>query len=176
MRSPVDAAKVEAFMKEIGRLATGPGQIYLVGGSTMTLLGLRAQTVDVDIKLDPEPKGIFEAIAKLKNQLDLNIEIASPDHFIPTVPGWKERSQFIARYGSVDFFHFDFYSQALAKIERGHPRDLLDASSFLLEGLIDLEKLKRCFEDIWPGLVRYPAINAQDFQKRFNDFVQRNGA
>ena len=98
------------------------GRIYLVGGASAVLLGWRAMTVDVDLKLDPEPIGAFEAIAELKDSLDINIELAAPDQFIPALPGWRERSPFVARHGRVAFHHYDFYGQALGKIERGHRR------------------------------------------------------
>jgi hypothetical protein len=57
-----------------------------------------------------------------------NIELAAPDDFIPPLPGWEEWSIFIARRGKIDFYHYDLYAQALAKIERGHARDLADGA------------------------------------------------
>ncbi len=63
MRSPVDEEKLTRFMEEIGRRATSAGKIYLVGGSTCLLLGIREQTVDIDLKMSPEPAAVFEAIA-----------------------------------------------------------------------------------------------------------------
>ena len=53
----------------------------------------------------------------------MNVELASPDDFIPEVPGWQERSRFIQQEGKLTFFHYDFYAQALAKIERRHTID-----------------------------------------------------
>jgi hypothetical protein len=85
VRAPVDAERLERFMRELGRRARGPGKVYLTGGATAVLLGWRASTVDVDIKMDPEPAGAFEAIAKLKNEFDINVELASPDHFLPSM-------------------------------------------------------------------------------------------
>jgi len=75
----VDEAKLQRLMAEVGRRARGPGRIYLTGGATALLFGWRSSTVDVDIKLDPEPPGVFEAIASLKNELDVNVELASPE-------------------------------------------------------------------------------------------------
>jgi hypothetical protein len=40
----------------------------------------------VDIRLDPEPPGIFQAIAKMKKELNINIELASPQDFLPPIP------------------------------------------------------------------------------------------
>ena len=54
-----------------------------------------------------------------KGRLNINVEFASPDDFIPELPGWQERSRFIVREHSLDYFHYDFYAQCLAKIERG---------------------------------------------------------
>lgn len=54
-RSLVDAERIVRLMEGIGRRATGPGRVYLVGGSSAVLVGWRDATVDADIKLDPEP-------------------------------------------------------------------------------------------------------------------------
>ena len=54
-RSLVDADRIVRLMDGIGRRATGPGCVYLVGGSSTAIVGWRTATVDADIKLDPEP-------------------------------------------------------------------------------------------------------------------------
>lgn len=170
MRGDADKAKLEAFMEALGKRVRGPGTIYLTGGATALLYGWRKKTIDVDIKADPEPRGLFEAIAELKESLDANVELASPDLFIPEVPGWRERSAFIRRVGEVDFRHFDFYSQVLAKLERGHERDMLDARASVAEGLVDRQKLSNFFEDIRPSLKKFPAIDELVFAKSVQDF------
>jgi hypothetical protein len=83
MRGTVDLAKLERLLAELGRRARGPGRIYLTGEATALLHGWRGSTVDIDLKLDPEPAGAFEAIAELKDELDVNVELASPDQFVP---------------------------------------------------------------------------------------------
>lgn len=171
MRAASDARKIERLMQGIGRLAKGPGRVYLVGGACAVMIGWRPTTVDADLKLDPEPEGVFDAIAKLKGELDMNVELAAPDDFIPPVPGWKERSPFIARHGQVDFFHYDFYAQALAKIERGHTMDLEDARQMTGRGLIDMVELAQQFDAVAPDLVRYPAIDPDAFRAKVRGFI-----
>ncbi|HEV2391375.1 MAG TPA: hypothetical protein VG146_03330 [Verrucomicrobiae bacterium] len=92
MRAETDKLKLEAFMSALGNRVRGEGSIYLTGGATAVLHGWRPMTIDVDLKADPEPPGFFEALALLKDELDINVELASPDDFIPAVPGWRERS------------------------------------------------------------------------------------
>src|SRR6266404_8111349 len=172
MRQRVTRARLEEFMKEVGRRAKTPGVIYITGGSTALLLGFRDQTIDIDIKLDPEPAGAFEAIAALKNDLNLNVELASPDDFIPAAPDWRERSRHIATIGRLQFFHYDFSLQALAKLERGHAQDLEDVISFLHGGHVSTDELRSRFAQIEPGLIRYPALDPQQFKTKVEDFLK----
>src|SRR3989442_14555350 len=95
MRQRVTPAKLQQFMQALASASQSPGKVYLTGGATALLLGFREQTIDIDIKLDPEPKGAFEAIAALKNRLNINVELASPDDFIPVPSDWPERGRHI---------------------------------------------------------------------------------
>lgn len=159
-------------MAALGSRVRGEGRIYLTGGATAVLHGWRSMTIDIDIKSEPEPAGLFEAIALLKDELDINVELASPDQFIPPPPGWRERSLFIATHGPVEFFHYDPYSQALAKIQRGHERDLRDVKSLVGHGLVQMDRLRELFHLIEPQLIRYPAIDPGAFRAavaRFHD-------
>ena len=142
MRGDADREKLQKFMDALGKRVRGPGTNYLTGGATALIYGWREKTIDLDVKADPEPAGFFEAIAELKDSLDTNVELASPDLFIPELPGWRERSVLIRRVGELEFRHFDFYSQTLAKLERGHERDALDVRAFVDRGLVDKETLK----------------------------------
>lgn len=171
MRLNVDKGKLNTFMAEVGRAAQSSGRVYLVGGSTALLLGIREQTIDIDLKLDPEPKGIFESIALLKERLSINVELASPDHFIPAIPGWEERSEFIRREGVVDFYHYDFYGQALAKILRGHGKDIEDSKELVRLGKVKLSQLIEYFETIKPDIIRYPSVNVDAFGEAVISFV-----
>jgi len=173
MRAPTDATKLRRLLEDLGAASRGGGSIYVVGGGSAVLYGWRPTTIDVDLKLDPEPKGIFEAIQHLKNAHDINIELAAPDQFIPPLPGWRERSVFIGRFGEVDFYHFDFYGQALAKIERGHERDLADVDAMARLGLIEPERLRELHVVIEPQLVRYPGVDPNAFRAKVNETVAR---
>ncbi len=172
MRRKVTVETLNRFMRELAKAARSPGKVYLTGGATALLLGFREQTIDIDIKLDPEPEGAFEAIAVLKDQLNLNVELASPDDFIPAAPDWRERSRHIATIGRLEFFHYDFSLQALSKLERGHAQDLEDAASLLHGGYVTVAELRRRFAQIEPGLLRYPELDPRQFKKKLEDFLK----
>ncbi len=166
MRHETNRERVERLMVELGRAAREPGRIYFTGGVSAVLIGWREMTMDVDMKPDPEPEGIFEVLPRLKDELEINIELASPDDFIPALDDWQGRSVFIARHGRIDFFHYDFYAQALAKIERDHDRDRRDVAEMFARGLVEKDRLAECFREIEPKLVRFPAIEPGAFALR----------
>lgn len=134
MRRPVDAERIRRLMRELGHEAETDVRLYFTGGATAVLFGWRMSTIDVDVKLEPDTDRLLRALPRIKDTLQINIELASPDQFIPELPGWHERSTFIAREGRLSFYHYDFYAQALAKIERGHAQDRLDVREMVLTG------------------------------------------
>ena len=152
-------------MRALAREARTEGRVYLTGGACAVLLGWRENTLDVDVKFVPEHDQLLRAIASLKETLQINVEQAAPDQFIPAVPGWEGRSRFIATEGSLSFYHYDFYSQALAKIERGHEMDRRDVQNMLASGLVERGKLRDLFALIEPELYRFTAINAAAFRR-----------
>src|ERR1035441_2597538 len=174
MRAETDLTKLKSFMVALGEQVRGGGRIYLTGGATAVLHGWRPMTIDIDLKPDPEPLGLFEALATLKDQLDINVELASPDQFIPAIPGWRERSLFIARHDWIEFFHYDPYGQALFKVQRGHDRDLLDVRSMLRATLIARDRLREMFTLIKPQLIRYPVIDEASFEAAVLEFCDDN--
>ena len=173
MRSSVDPQKIEQFMEALGREARGSGCIYFTGGVSALLIGWRGSTVDVDIRLDPEPSGIFQAIAKLKQELNINIELASPQDFLPSLPGWRDRSMFIGKRGQILFYHYDFTAQALSKLSRGFDRDIRDVEAMYDRKLFSLTKLIDCFEAIAPEIIRFPSLNADALRSRVENFIDQ---
>lgn len=171
MRSNIDPQKIEQLMQVLGREASGTGRIYFTGGASALLIGWRSSTVDIDIRLDPEPPGIFQAIAKIKQELDINIELASPQDFLPTLPGWRDRSIFIGRQGGISFYHYDFTAQALSKLSRGYDRDMTDIQAMYDQKLFSLEELLRCFEAIESELIRFPSLKPAVLRNRVELFI-----
>jgi hypothetical protein len=163
MRQPITAENLRVFMKALANAATTASRIYLVGGATSVLLGWRTSTIDIDLKIIPDSDELLRSLPELKERLQVNIELASPGDFIPELPGWQERSRFIQQEGKLAFYHYDFYAQALAKIERGHQIDSLDIHQLIANRLVDPKRLLELFFAIEDQLYRYPAIDGPTF-------------
>jgi hypothetical protein len=153
-------------MHEFGAAADEETTAYFTGGATAVLVGWRASTIDIDIKLEPESDTLLRAIQRLKDELRVNVELASPDDFVPVAAGWEERSPFIEREGKITFRHFDPYAQALAKLERGHAQDLEDVHALVERGLVEPQRALAYFLEIESALHRYPAIDPGTFRRR----------
>jgi hypothetical protein len=173
MRALADAERLRRFLSELSREAREEAAIYLTGGATAVLFGWRDSTIDADILIVPELDSLYRALPRLKEELQINVEIASPAHFIPELPGWRERSLFIDREGRLSIYHYDPYAQALAKIERGHDKDLVDVRELLARGLVEPGRLRELHEAIEPKLHRYPAIDPPSFRRRLEEALAR---
>lgn len=175
MRELADAERIRVFLRELGKAADAETVVYLAGGATAVLEGWRGTTVDVDLRIEPESDAILRALARLKDELAINVELASPADFVPLPAGWEDRSPFVAREGPVTFRHFDLVAQALAKLERGHDRDLADVQAMLDRGLVDRDALSAAFARIEGELHRFPAIDPAAFKRRVEAQVKRSG-
>lgn len=165
MRELATRERIEAFLSALGREATGDVDVFLVGGTSAVLVGWRDATIDIDLVMRPESDAMLRAIPLLKERLEVNVELASPEHFIPVPAGWEARSPIIKRIGRVTFHHYDFVAQALAKIERGHGRDLDDVRQMLAHGLITGPQVREMFARIEADLYRYPAIDPPSLRR-----------
>ena len=171
MRELADEARIRRFIEALGHAARSEGDCYLTGGATAVLLGWRPTTLDVDIRLEPEQDEALRALPRIKDELAVNVELASPADFIPLPEGWRGRSPLVERAGRLTFRHFDLRSQALAKLERGHAQDVGDVRELLARGLVDSVELRAAFDEIEPELYRFPAIDPAGFRQSVEDFL-----
>lgn len=175
MRSGTTKEKIEQLMSRLGAAVSTDRRICFTGGVSAVLIGWREMTIDVNLKAEPELQGFFESLPRLKDELDINIELASPDQFVPALPGWQKRSIFITRKSRLDFFHYDFSGQALSKVERAHPRDLHDVECMIRDKLIIPARLLELFEHVESRLIRYPAIDPASLRERVLAIAAQQG-
>ena len=161
-------------MHALGAAADTPARVYFTGGATAVLMGWRPSTIDIDMRVFPESDTLYRAIPRLKEELHLNVELASPADFIPEIPDWETRSLFITREQKVSFYHYDPYAQALAKIERRHAQDIEDVRQFIRSGLVDPRRALEYFNEIEARLHFYPAIDPASFRKAAEELLGKS--
>jgi hypothetical protein len=171
MRQHVTKADIEKFLHALGKAFRKPGRLYLAGGAALVHLGIRSgSTMDIDVTIEATSEDeMVTAIRRLVDQMQINVEFASPGDFIPLPAQWMAQAKYVGRYGSVDVFYFDFYSLALSKISRGNDRDLIDVKLLLQQKLITLEELDRAYNEVLPRVGKRPYLNLnpQKFAERY---------
>lgn len=164
---------VEEFMQTVGRLAHGRPEMrfYLAGGATAILFGFRNGTVDIDLAGELDP--LFQEIPKITDDLDINIEAATPTDFVPSLAGEADRHVYIATYGRASFFHFDPYAQAFSKIVRAHGTDIEDAANLARSGRVQARRLLRLVKDIpEAGFARYVRLHRDGVIRSVEEFAK----
>ncbi len=157
----VTKADIEKFLHALGKAFRKPGRLYLTGGAALVHLGIRAgSTMDINVAIEATGEDeMVTAIRRLVDQMQINVEFASPGDFIPLPAQWTAQARYVGRYGSIDVFYFDFYSLALSKISRGNDRDLIDVKLLLQQKLITLDELDRVYNEVLPRMGKRPYIN-----------------
>ncbi len=171
MRQSVDQERITEFLRRLGEHSRVAGRVYLVGGATIVFEGYRSRTLDIDLTLEAAPadeEKLLRALRELKDTFSVNVELVSPGDFIPLPAGYRERSTFVGRFGGLDVFHFDLYSTALAKIERGTEQDYADVLALLKGRRIAWATLEQYYREILPSYgVRSLKQDPVEFEKKF---------
>lgn len=174
MRRRLTRERLRGLMNELARVAPrGKSyRVFFVGGGTAVYVGWRSSTIDAD--LYSEDEDVFRDIQGIKERLQLNIEYARPENFVPELAGSAERHVFIETVGNISFYHYDPYAQTLSKVVRGFTRDMSDAESLVACGMVDVERFRALVHEIPDALfARYPALSRQAVLDVVDDFASR---
>ena len=167
----VDARTLETFLQRLGQCFHHQAALYLVGGTSLLLAAGKMSTFDIDVQVQTENQHSSQFIRCLRTvsrDLGVPVELASPEQFIPLPAGFQDRRQFVGRYGSLDVFHFDFYSIALAKVHRGNEKDFDDVVRMVQTGLISITVLESYLEQILPEYEYHqPSADPATFRRKF---------
>ena len=159
-------------MQELARSAPQRGRyrVFFVGGGTAVHAGWRESSVDADLYSDTE--AVFRDIQGVKERLDLNIEFARPEDFVPALKGTEDRHVFIETIDHVSFYHYDPYAQLLTKVVRGFNRDLEDAQALVRSGMVDGKRFRDLVTAIpAAAYARYPALSRDAVLSAVDDFL-----
>ena len=159
-------------MRELARTAPRgtTHRVYLVGGATAVLQGWRASSVDAD--LFAEEESVFRDIQGIKERLNVNVEFARPEHFVPPLRDSSARHLFIETMAGVSYYHYDPYAQALSKVVRGFERDLEDARHFVRSGLVDARRLRTLVKEIPnSAYAKYPSLSRAAVEGAVEEFL-----
>lgn len=173
MRGALTRERLQALMHEIARRAPrgGPYRVHVVGGGTAVWFGWRLSTIDADLYSDDE--AVFRDVQAIKERLEINVEFARPEHFVPALEGSEQRHLLIETIGRVRFYHYDPYAQLLSKVVRGFRTDVADAQSLVESGLVNVARFRQLVNGIPDSMyARYPALSRQAVEEAVEEFLR----
>jgi hypothetical protein len=177
MRQRTDGTRLERFLTTLGRRLRRPVRLYLVGGSAMVALGLRGSTLDIDyVATSDDPTALEDlerTIRALKNELDLNVEQASPGDFLPVPRAVLDRSRFVKRYGSIDVYFYHLPTQVIAKCARGLELDLADAEQLVRTGQVEWSDVEAAWREIRTSPTGWLRYEPDEIEGRLQELRQR---
>jgi hypothetical protein len=179
MRQRADRARLRRFLHALGQRVRRPVRLYLVGGSVMIDLGLRVATLDIDYEAqadDPEALAELEqAIRVLKNELDVNVEPASPGDFLPVLPHVYSYSRYVGRFGQVSVYYYHLASMVVAKAARAYEQDLDDAERLLTTGEVSWQEVADTWREMRTSPTGWLRYEPDDIERRLNVLRTRIG-
>ena len=169
-----------ALLQRLGRCIRFHASLDRLGGSSLLPVAGTTSTFDINVQFSTAHEHHAEFIRCLRTvsrEMGILVELASPEQFIPLPAGFQERCQFVGRYGSLDVFHFDFYSIALAKVHRGNEKDFDDVVRMVKTELISLSTLEAYLAQILPDYEFYqPTADPEMFRRKFALLKDKLGA
>jgi len=174
MREELTRDRLISLMKELARTAPRGGtyRVYLLGGGTAVYLGWRRSSIDVDLFSDQQD--VFGDIQGIKERLNMNIEFARPEDFVPPLRGTPDRHVFVDTIGRITFYHYDPYAQLLSKVVRGFKRDLDDAGEFVRRGMVDPRRFRKLVDTIPDSAyARYPSLSRHGVEEAVESFLSK---
>lgn len=139
----MDKTKLEAILNILGKQVPSNSQLFLLGGSALTLLGSPRQSLDIDFFGDDvNPNKLHQTILEKAKELKLQIDAVPLDHFIPLPEGNENRNIYIGQYANLEIYVIDPYSIAFSKVDRGLFTDFDDILFLIKNNYITFEELE----------------------------------
>ncbi|MBU0614896.1 MAG: hypothetical protein KJ601_02285 [Nanoarchaeota archaeon] len=136
-------------------------KMYALGGTALTILGIKNSTLDIDIDIDSYKDygyicKIFEQIGfkrigtiRWQTQEGLFFDLFSGSNILGTelLPDFLSKSKFIKSFGNIELYTLAFEDIIISKLARGDPRDFLDIKMILENQKIGLPELVKRYKE-----------------------------
>jgi hypothetical protein len=154
----VSRERIDSFLRRVAQEFRKPVRLYLVGGSSYVYEGLLRQTLDIDFALevaDSDRIALITTLREISFPLEVELDEVSPADFMALPSGYEKRHEFIARFGQLEVFHYDWYSSALSKIMRGQRQDFDDVVTALKSQRVTWTRLESMYREVLLTLGRH---------------------
>jgi len=136
-------------------------KMYALGGTALTILGIKPSTLDIDINIHSEKKyrylcKIFEQIdfkrigtIRWRTQEGLAFDLFTGSNFLGTqlLPDCLKKSTLVRSFGKIELYTLSLEDIIISKLARGDARDFIDIKSILDTKKMDLNYLANRYKE-----------------------------
>ncbi|MDP2906786.1 MAG: DUF6036 family nucleotidyltransferase [Nanoarchaeota archaeon] len=136
-------------------------KMYAMGGTAITILGIKPSTLDIDIDIYPDKEyqyicKIFEQIGfkrkgtiRWQTQEGLFFDLFSGSNILGTelLPDFLNKSKFIKTFGNIELYTLSLEDIIISKLARGDPRDFTDIKKIFETQQINIPRLVRRYKE-----------------------------
>ncbi len=156
----INAERLYEMLGSISKFVEKEVSMYALGGTALTILGIKPSTLDIDINIDSEKEykyvcKIFEQIGfertgiRWITQEGLAFDLFYGSNILGTglLPDCLEKSKFIKSFGKIKLYTLSFEDIIISKLARGDERDFDDIKNILKNEKINLRKLAERYKE-----------------------------
>lgn len=156
-----NADELFQLLESISKYIEREVDMYALGGTTLTILGIKPSTLDIDINIDSHEEysyvcSIFEQIGfkqiggiRWQTQEGLFFDLFEESNILGTVllPDCLSKSGFIRSFGKIRLYTHSLYDIIISKLARGDMRDFDDIKRIFETQNIDLNELVKRYKE-----------------------------
>ena len=149
------APELFELLKSISSFVEKNVEMYALGGTALTILGIKPSTLDIDINIDSNKQynyicKVFEQIGfkrigaiRWLTQEEVVFDLFYGSNILGTelLPDCLQLAQFVKSFGKMKLYTLSPYDIIISKLARGDERDFIDIKHLLEYEKIDLTKL-----------------------------------
>lgn len=157
----INAERLYELLQSISKFVEKEVRMYALGGTALTILGIKPTTLDIDINIDSEKEysyacQIFEQIGferttglRWITQEGLAFDLFYGSNVFGTglLSDCLEKSKFIKSFGNIKLYTLPLKDIIISKLARGDKRDFEDIKSILKSEKINLRKLAERYKE-----------------------------
>ena len=160
MNKEINAEKLFELLESLSKFIEREVSMYALGGTALTILGIKNSTMDIDINIGSERE--YEYICKIFEQIGfekkgeirwftqegLAFDLFHSSNILGTdlLPNCLKNSKYIKSFGNIKLYTLSLYDIIISKLARGDPRDFDDIKS-TLENKIDIQILVKRYKE-----------------------------
>lgn len=151
----VDAEELFDLLRSISKFIERKIRMYALGGTALTILGIKASTRDIDMNIDSREE--YDHICRIFMDLGFNragtyrwtaqeglaFDLFWGSSILGTnlLSDCLDQAKHIGSFGNIELYTLSLYDIIISKLARGDPRDFDDIKSVFKKEEIDLNKL-----------------------------------